>query len=141
MGAVVVLGAALFAIGSPRADAVLPARDRPAAGYVLRLVDYARELLIDKATLQAHEPYRGVEVWSADSAIGNRCLIALERTSNRLLGATCVPPAALPTLDIYNVPVLSADDWHEGLPMGTVVRFTLDGDSVQAWLYPGSSPL
>lgn len=140
MAVAVLLGAVVFAWSSPRPDAVLAAVDAQPQPHVLRLVDYARELLIDKTTLHGYEPFHDVELWGADSALGNSCLIALERSSDRLLAATCVPPGAEPVIQIYDVPIRALDEWHEGLPVGSMVRFILSGDEVSAWVYEGSPP-
>ncbi|GAA1991287.1 hypothetical protein [Microbacterium pumilum] len=138
MAAVVLLGAALVALGSPRPDMTLPAVDTRPGSYVYPLVDRARDQLIDKSTLRTYERYRGIELWSAQSAVGNTCLLALERSSSRLLGTGCVPPGADPVVQIYDVPIHATDRWHYGLPTGTVVRFILSGDVVSVWLYLGT---
>jgi hypothetical protein len=140
MAAVVLLGAVLLTWGAPRADTTLTAVDAEPEPYVFPLVDRARELLIDKSTLRTYEPYRDVELWSAESALGNRCLLALERSSDRLLAAGCVPPGADPTIEIYDVPIHARDRWHVGLPTGSVARFTLSDDVVSVWLYLGVPP-
>ncbi len=137
---VVLAGAALWGWGGPRADVTLAPTSAQPQPYVLRLTDSARQLLIDKSTLRTYETYRGVELWSAASVLGNSCLLALEPTSDRLLAAGCVPPGADPIIEIYDVPVYSRDRWHDGLPTGTVVRFIQNDHTVSVWLYPGAPP-
>lgn len=127
-----------FALQAPEPDAVLyetSVRDRE---QVQRLADYARVLLVDESTLRGHGSFRGVQLWTATSTLGNRCLLAIEPSTDRFLGADCVPPDAEPTVAIYDVPVRSLDEWHDGLPRGTVVRFVLSGDVVTVWVHEGA---
>lgn len=134
-GTVAVAIGAVVAGTSPRPDVVLDPTSAEPSDQVLRLVDYARSLLIDESTLTAFERYRGLEVWAADSALGNRCLLVVEPSSDNLLGAGCVPSPATPAVEIYDVPVYEGDDWHAGLPSGTVVRFAARGDeAVDVWV-------
>ena len=56
-----------------------------------------------------------------------------------LLGVGCVPPPAQPTVEIYDVPVAWMQQWTERFPTGTAVRFVLNGDVVDVWIYEGTS--
>lgn len=143
VGALAVVAAGLAVAGTlaamaPRPDAVLGPIGNGPSEQVLRLADHARSLLVDESTLTAFERYRGLEVWAADSALGNRCLLIIEPSSDRLLAAGCVPEPAAPAVEIYDVPVYQGDDWHAGLPVGTVMRFSARGDdaldAVDVWV-------
>jgi hypothetical protein len=132
--------AALVISAAPRPDAVLRATDDLPNDQVIGLVDYARPFLIDPSSLRSYGAYLSVGLWSADSRLGNRCLIAIEELSNRLLGASCVPPNADPSITIYDLPIHATDGWHEGLPSGTAVDFVMGDDAVSVWLFAGAVP-
>jgi hypothetical protein len=135
--ATLLVAAGLYVWASPRPDAVLQLTERPPDSQATRLAGYVRHLLVDNTTLEAYEPFLGVDVYSASSALGNECLLVIEPTTDNVLGATCVPTGAEPVVYIYDVPLFGTGDWHRGLPAGSVVRFVLSGDSVTAWVYEG----
>lgn len=135
--AVAVAGWALWT--APRPDATLHATGGSPSEQVLRLTDYARRQMVAKTTLRAFEPILGLEVWSARSGLGSSCLLVFEPVTDDLLGVGCVPPPAQPTVEIYDVPVAWMQQWTERFPTGTAVRFVLNGDVVDVWIYEGTS--
>ena len=135
---VVIVG--LATIGEPRPDAVLQPLGTPPDEQTLRLADNARSMLVDESTLEDFEPFLGLRVWRAETLYGSTCLLVIEPSTDELLATACAPPGAGVIADIYDVPLRSTDDWHEGQPIGTVARFVLEGDAVEAWIYHGVPP-
>lgn len=140
MGVVVLAIAGVATWSAPRPDAVLSRIDVEPDAQAVGLTAYARNLMVDASTLRGFEGFLGLEVWGADSALGNECLLIMEPSTDLLLAASCAPPGADVIAQIYDVPVRSSQDWHEDLPVGTVVRFVSDGDAVEVWLYEGVPP-
>jgi hypothetical protein len=142
LGAGVASGIAL-AIGglllwaAPKPYAVLHPITGPPTDQVLRLADYARSFLVDESTLHGFQPFRDLSIWSASSSLGNTCLLVFEPSTDNFLGASCVPPPAEPTVEIYDVPIYALQDWHEGLDVGAMARFVRNGEDVEVWLYDG----
>lgn len=142
-GAAVATVAAVAVVGSmlwsaPRPDATLEPTGAAPSDQVLHLTDYARRQMVVKQTLRAFEPILGLEVWSARSGLGNSCLLVFEPVTDDLLGVGCVPPPARPIVEIYDVPVAWMERWTEQFPTGTAVRFVLNGDVVDVWIYEGT---
>lgn len=133
--AVAIGGLLLWA--APRPSAVLHQITGPPSDQVLRLADYARSFLVDESTLHGFEPFRNLSVWAASSSLGNSCLLVFEPSTDNFLGASCVPPPAEPTVEIYDVPIYALQDWHEGLDVGAMARFVRNGDEVDVWVYDG----
>jgi hypothetical protein len=143
LGGVLVATLAAIAVGgilwwaAPRPDAVLRPTSAAPDDQALGLLDFARRLLIDESTLSGFDRYRGLTVWAADSALGNRCLVIIEPSTGSLLDASCAPPGVEVIAQIDDVPIYGTDDWHEGLRSGTIARFVLAGDTVSVWLHDG----
>ncbi|WP_109210642.1 MULTISPECIES: hypothetical protein [Microbacterium] len=131
-------GAGWLAWAAPRPDATLRPTGAAPSEQVLRLADYARRQMVGKASLRGFESILGLEVWSARSGLGNECLLVFEPVTDDLLGVGCVPPPAQPVVEIVDVPVAWRQQWTEHFPSGTVVRFVLDEDAVEVWIYEGA---
>lgn len=123
---------------APRPDLTLRATGAAPSDQILRLTDYARRQLVVKSTLEGYEPALGLEVWSARSALGNDCLLVFEPVTDDLLAVGCVPPPALPLVEIHDVPVAWMERWTERFPAGTAVRFQQTADAVDVWIFEGS---
>lgn len=134
--AVLVIAYAVVWVVVPHPDATLRPVDALPDSQVYRLLAFAEVLEMDASTLRAYETYRGVEPWSTEDAYGNPCLFVIEPSSDNLLEATCAPPGGELYADIGAWPYWG-DDFGEGLPAGTVIRFHLNGDQVDAYVYPG----
>lgn len=134
--AVLVIAYAAVWVVVPRPDATLRPVDALPDSQVYRLAAFAEVLEMDTSTLRAYETYRGVEPWSTEDRYGNPCLFVIEPSSDNLLGAVCTPPGAELYADIGAWPY-SADHFAEGLPAGTVIRFHLNGNQVDAHVYRG----
>ena len=144
-GAAVILAGAAAVTGwmwwtAPRPDVTLHRTDAEPSAQVLRLADYARRQLVMKSTLQPFEPVMGLEVWSAQTTFGNTCLLVFEPASDEFLAIGCAPAPADPIAEIYDVPVAWEEEWVDGFPTGTVVRFMLHGDAVDVWIHEGAGP-
>ncbi|MDQ7877529.1 hypothetical protein Q9R08_06025 [Microbacterium sp. QXD-8] len=123
----------------PRPDATLRPTGVAPSEQVLRLTDHARRQMVSKTTLRGFEPILGLEVWEAQSGLGNSCLLVFEPATDDLLAVGCVPPPANPGVEIYDVPVAWTQEWTERFPTGTVVRFVLTEDAVDVWILEGTS--
>jgi hypothetical protein len=136
-GIVVVLAVVLAAtwFASPQPEASLKPTGIRADLQVISLVFAAPLAEVDNSTLRGYEPYRGVEPWVAVNAHGLRCLFALERSSANLAGVRCAPPEAELMLDLPVLPLNPGFDYTVGLAKGTVIRFQVRGDTVDAYLF------
>jgi hypothetical protein len=140
-----VIAATIVALGivgwtawtAPRPAVTLHQTGAAPSEQVLRLTDYARRQLVMKSTLRAFDRVLGLEVFSADSVLGNSCLLVFEPFTDDLIGVACVPPPAQPMVEIYDVPVAWNEEWTKQFPTGTAVRFVLVGDTVDVWIYEG----
>lgn len=95
---------------------------------MLRLLEppEATELELDLTTLRGFGAYDGVELWSATNAFGSSCLIAIHRSTEDVLGTSCVPTGVTTFVDTI---------WH-GLPAGAAYRFTHRGNAIDVHLLP-----
>jgi hypothetical protein len=87
------------------------------------------------SSFRGYQPYRGVEPWFFVDKQGFHCFMIIERSGPTVDGANCVPPGVDLFADIGAWP-LSRDDYMEGLPDGSIIRFHYRGDSVDVFLYP-----
>jgi hypothetical protein len=120
---------------APKPDATLQPSGAVVDREILSLVFAAPLAEVDTSTLTGYEPYRGVEPWVAENAQGARCLMAMERSTDSLANVRCAPPEAELMLDLLVWAPGDAFGYMEGLANGTVIRFQLRGDSVDAFLY------
>jgi len=90
---------------------------------------------IDLSTLEAYEPFHGVEPWFAVDDYGSPCLMIVERSTNALLEAHCTPREAELFADIGAWPAVDAD-FAEGMPDGSIIRFHYRGNAVDAFVHP-----
>lgn len=95
----------------------------------------ALDVTLDPSTLRHYEAFGSLSLWSARDDRGNRCLVAIQPSADALLAAKCAPLGSDPTIYVSDGTVLA----DGGLPVGTVARFVLVGDSVSAWIYEGAS--
>ena len=111
---------------APRPDATLNPTGEEPDDLVLRLLapPEATELEIDLSTLRAFGPFAELELWAAVNAFDSPCLIAIHRSTEDVLGTSCVPVGADPFVDTM----------YHGLPAGANYRFFLRGDTVDAFV-------
>ncbi|WP_137844038.1 hypothetical protein [Microbacterium sp. 2FI] len=99
---------------------------------VYRMLVYAPDLRIASSTLRSFGTYRDIDIWAADDAFGNPCLLALDRSVDGLLGAECTPPEGELTMDVGVWPLWERD-FGADLPDGSVIRFVHRGDAVEVY--------
>jgi hypothetical protein len=136
-GSLVVIIAVIYAVtwfAPQRPEATLQPTGIEAEGHIRSAVTHAPLAELDTTTLRGYEAYRGVEPWVADGAQGTRCLMVIERAT--LQAIRCAPPEAELTVDLGAWPLDSTYPYMEGLADGTVIRFQLHGDAVDAYVYP-----
>jgi hypothetical protein len=104
---------------------------------ILSAASHAPLAELDTTTVRGYEAYRGLEPWVAEGAQGSSCLMVIERATLRAI--RCAPPEAELTVDIGAWPLDSTYPYMEGLADGTVIRFQLHGDIVDAYVYPPST--
>lgn len=139
-GSLAVIIAVVYAVmwfAPQRPEAALEPTGFEADARILSAASYAPLAELDTTTLRGYEAYRGVEPWVADGAQGSRCLMVIERAT--LQAIRCAPPGAQLTLDLGAWPLDATYPYMEGLADGTVIRFQLHGDTVDAYLYPPPS--
>ena len=61
----------------------------------------------------------------------------VDRPTRSVDGANCVPPWIDLFADVGAWPLLG-NDYVEGLPDGSIIRFHYSGDTVDVFLYPAS---
>lgn len=143
VGSVVVVLAVVTAttwFAAPKPKATLQATGVAADSEIFSLAFTAPLAEVDNSTLRGFEPYHGVEPWVAMNAQGSRCLMAMERTTDRLAGIRCAPPDAELRLDLPVLPLDPGFNYAAGLAPGTVIRFEVRGDAVDVYLFtpPGT---
>jgi hypothetical protein len=120
---------------TPKPDATLHPSGAVVDGEILSLVSAAPLAQVDDSTLRGYEAYRGVEPWLGTNAQGALCLMAMERSSVILVGVRCAPPEAELMLDLLVWAPGDEFAYMEGLANGTVIRFHVRRDAVDAFLY------
>ena len=93
----------------------------------------------DVSLLRGYERYRGIEPWSFINPEGYQCLMAVDRYRTGVFNTQCVPPGTDLFVDLGAWPEFS-DDYAEGLPDGSLIRFHLREAEVDVFLYPASEP-
>ena len=127
---------------TPRPDAALAPSGVMADGQILNIINrvrFAPIAQIDTSTLRGYEAYRGIELWFAENAEGFECFLAIERASESLIAGNCAPPEAGLRLEIGGYPEADEIHYEDGLPAGSVIRFTLSGHWVDVDLFPSSA--
>jgi hypothetical protein len=140
-GATVAALALVYAVAwvvTPHPDATLQATGNQPDGQLSTMLRFAGSLEIDVSSLRSYETYRGLEPWSGVDAWGNACLVIIERSTESLLGAECMPREATLLADVGAWPYWH-DDFATGLPDASVIRFHLDGDTVEVFLHLASA--
>lgn len=84
-----------------------------------------------------YEPFHDLEVWSAETDQGTICIVVTTATSE-WMAAGCAPEPLEPVADVPFYPGMREIDGLD-LPMGSVVRFTLDGDVMRVWIAEAST--
>jgi hypothetical protein len=139
-GSLVVIIALINAVtwfAPQRPEATLQPTGIEVEGHILSAVSRAPLAELDTTTLRGFEAYRGLEPWVAEGAQGSSCLIVIDRATLRAI--RCAPPEAELSLDIGAWPLDATYPYMEGLADGTVIRFQLHGDTVDAYVYPPSN--
>jgi hypothetical protein len=89
---------------------------------------------------ERYETYRSLEIWAAQDANGQRCLVVRTPDLERIgAGGSCVPAGLDPVYD-YIIWGGLPPAVTEGLPQGTVIRFALVDGAVRVWLRTGPGP-
>ncbi len=139
-GSVLVALAVVYAVSwviGPHPEATLRVASDKADAQVLSLAAFARLAEIDESTLRGYEPHRGLEPWVAENRQGSRCMLIVERASDNLQDVNCAPPGE-PVIAYVGAWPFWGDPFAEGLPDGSVFRFTLRGDVVDVDFYPAA---
>jgi hypothetical protein len=131
------LSAAAWLLGPHPAATLRPVDAEPELFVTELLV--SRGMSPDSATLRQFEPYRDTDLWSVEDGSGLRCLIAWDRGHSGRFEFECVPPDAELFVDLGAWPE-AGDDFGEWLPDGSIVRFHVRGNFVDAYDYVASGP-
>lgn len=134
--AILALGYAVVWLVAPHPDATLRQTADEADGAVLSVLDFL-EADVDPSSIRGFQPYRGLEPWFAVDSQGFQCFMLIERRGPTVDGANCVPPGVDLFAEIGTLPQLG-DDFPDGLPEGSLIRFHYRGDSVDVFIYPAS---
>ena len=128
-GALIAVGAVVtmvVVIAGPRPDGTLTQTGEGASLDSLALIDSEySHVRIKASTLRAHESFDGWEVLTGSNSFGAPCLVAIAPARD-WLRIECTPEPAEQVADTY--PYTQPD--------GPMIRFTRDGESVLAWVYP-----
>jgi hypothetical protein len=129
VGALVAIGAvvAAFIVASgPRPDATLEQTGEGAPLDALALIQAEYSFLgIEGSTLRAYESFEGWDILSGSNRFEAPCLVAIAPTKD-WISIECTPEPAQ----------LVADTHPYTQPDGPMIRFTVEGDAVQVWVYP-----
>ena len=125
LGAIGAVVAGVIVVYGPHPDAVLAKTAEEVTLDVLLLVNSEAYFQVDGSTLRAHESFEGWDVWSGSNAYGSPCLVAIAPAAD-WVRIECTPAPAELVADTF--PYSQSDD--------RLIRFILDGDTVEAWVYP-----
>jgi hypothetical protein len=125
VAAVAVVVIMVIVVSQPRPDATLDQTGEPAGLDVLVVVNSEPQFVIDGSTLRQHEGFRGWDIWSGSNVFGSPCLVAIA-PDDQWVRVECTPEPAK----------LVADTFPYEVPGGGMIRFVLDGEHVDAWVYP-----
>jgi hypothetical protein len=106
-------------------DASLAQIDREIPTDVLGLVETENNFQVVDSSLQAHQRFHGWELFSGTNDFGSPCLVAIAPTRD-FVRIECTPAPAH----------VVADTHPYTMPDGPMIRFILDGDHIEAWVYP-----
>ncbi len=121
------VGLALPALTPPHPIATL----RPAPAADGAALDFDRFGIPAESSMR-YEPFRDLEVWSADTEQGSTCLVVTAADAE-WMAAGCAPEPLQPTADITYYPGIRQIEGLE-LADGSVVRFVLRDDVIEVWL-------
>lgn len=96
---------------------------------------YLAQFGIDDEDLRRFEDFRGFSVWSGESRYGTDCVLVTHRQEGGTGG--CAADGLVPTVDLTRYQGWS-DNLFQGMPAGSLVRFTLEGDHVNVYLSSAS---
>ena len=128
-GALVAVGAVvamLIVVSGPRPDATLAKTGEGASLDDLVLINEEGSFRrIYGSTLQVHESFEGWAILTGSNAYGAPCLIAIAPARD-WIRIECPPTPAQQVADTH--PYTQPD--------GPMIRFIVNGDIVEAWVYP-----
>lgn len=128
-GALVAIGgvvAMLIAVSGPRPDATLAKTGEGASLDVLALINSDHAFVhIYGSTLRAHESFQGWDIFTGSNTYGAPCLVVIAPTED-FVRVECTPAPAKQV----------ADSHPYTQPDGPMIRFIVNGDIVEAWVYP-----
>jgi hypothetical protein len=112
-------------VASPGPDATLEQTRANASLEVLQIVNREPHFEVEGSSLRAHESFEGWDVFSGSNAYGSPCLVVISQDAewSRI---ECTPAPA----------ELIADTFPASQSDSRMIRFVLDGDTVDAWVYP-----
>jgi len=128
-GALVAVGAVVamvIMISGPRPDATLAKTGEGASLDDLLLINEEGSFLhIYGSTLRAHESFEGWAILTGSNTYDAPCLVAIAPARD-WLRIECTPMPAQQVVDTH--PYTQPD--------GPMIRFIVNGDTVEAWVYP-----
>ncbi|MGW9587035.1 hypothetical protein [Microbacterium sp. NPDC055455] len=132
--AVLVLGGARLLEARP--DATLAAIDMTDVDVVqgIQAAWGSSAAGLEEASFHAHQSFRGIEPWSGVDDFGNPCLFLIDRPATVPLDYACTPSSADVFVDLGAWPALD-QDFAEGLPDGSVLRFRLRDGTVDVFVH------
>ncbi|MGS0688834.1 hypothetical protein ACVBEQ_27415 [Nakamurella sp. GG22] len=134
--AVVALGYTVAWLDGPDPDATLRPTARGADELVLSMLERLGAES-DPSSMRSYQTYAGYEPWFFMERPGFQCFMLIHVASRTVDGANCVPPEVDLFADTGEWPFVG-NDYIEGLPDGSVIRFHYRGDSVDVFVYPAS---
>jgi len=125
-GALIAVGAVVtmvFVVNSPWPDATLLRTGELPTVDVLAKIAGEPYFRVEGSTLRVHESFEGWNVFTGSNFYGAPCLVVISDDEMRI---DCTPAPAEPIADTF--PRSQSDD--------RMVRFILNGDVVEVWVYP-----
>jgi hypothetical protein len=123
--AVVVVVTTVIVASGPGPDATLEQTGADASLEVLQIVNREPYFEVEGSSLRAHQSFEGWDVFSGSNAYGSPCLVVISQDAewSRI---ECTPAPA----------ELIADTFPASQSDSRMIRFILDGDTVDARVYP-----
>ncbi|MGN8552490.1 UNVERIFIED_CONTAM: hypothetical protein OHV15_07890 [Microbacterium sp. SLM126] len=158
-------GAAASAGALANTERVVPVRVQPPAPGYGTLPEYRLELQhegadvaqpkdphaildllgLDAGKLRQYEGFRQLKVWSGESRFGTTCLLVahpLQGLQEGIGDAQCSAEGIDTIADLTLCGSCTAGGTFAGLPIGSLIRFVLQGDHVDVYMYvPVDDPI
>jgi hypothetical protein len=137
----IIAGGIGWGIAQPRPDRILAAANTHFQVQGNENATWLHQMYGLVGPLRGHEALGNLHVWTGRASTGSECMVVTVGVAD-IVTATCAPRSLGVVTDVYVYPGWGQEYTGLSLPTGSVIRFELSGDDVQAWVgvNPTASP-